>query len=98
MWKDMDFYLLLKTWVHIYVTSIVKNYTDAIKTALKRAIQNSPKATADLIGNKTVDKITSVLKESHSKKSSKGLHSKNNLDKANNEYQYQMNNGSQKKD
>ena len=37
--------------------------TDAIKTASKRAIQKTAEATGDLIGNKTADKITSVLKK-----------------------------------
>ena len=32
--------------------------TDAIKTASKRAIQKTTKATGDLIGNKIADKIT----------------------------------------
>ena len=34
--------------------------TDAVKTASKRAIQKTAKATADLIGNEIADKITSV--------------------------------------
>ena len=38
--------------------------TDAIKTASKRAIQKTAQATGDLIGNKIVDKITSVSKKS----------------------------------
>ena len=38
--------------------------TDAIKTASKRAIQKTAKATDDLIGNKIADKITSVSKTS----------------------------------
>ena len=47
-----------------------KNFsTDAIKTASKRAIQQTAEATGDLIGNKTADKITSV-----SKKCTKELH------------------------
>ena len=37
---------------------------DAIKTASKRAIQKTAQATGDLIGNKIVDKITSVSKKS----------------------------------
>ena len=41
-----------------------KPATDAIKTASKRAIQKPAEATADLVGNKIVDKITSVSKES----------------------------------
>ena len=38
--------------------------TDAIKTASKRAIQKTAQATGYLIGNKIVDKITSVSKKS----------------------------------
>ena len=49
--------------------SAKKSTTDAIKTASKRAIQKTAKATGDLIGNKTADKITIV-----SKKKSKELH------------------------
>ena len=48
---------------------------DSIKTTSKRAIQKTVEVTGDLIGNKTVDKITSVLKKS----------SQNDLDKAKNE-------------
>ena len=50
--------------------SAKKSTADAIKTASKRAIQKTAEATGDLIGNKIVDKITSVSK----KKSDKGLH------------------------
>ena len=39
---------------------------DAIKTASKRAIQITVEATGALIGNKIVDKITSVSAELHS--------------------------------
>ena len=46
-----------------------KSKTDAIKTASKRAIQKTAKATGDLIGNKTADKITSISE------SPKGFHS-----------------------
>ena len=45
-----------------------KSTADTIKTASKRAIEKTAEATADLIGNKTADKITSI-----SKKSSKEL-------------------------
>ena len=48
--------------------SAKKYTTDAIKTASKRAIQETAEATGDLIGNKIADKITSV-----SKKPTKGL-------------------------
>ena len=51
--------------------STKKSTTDAIKTASKRAIQNTTEATGDLIGNKIADKITSVSK----KKPAKELHS-----------------------
>ena len=37
-----------------------KQTTDAIKIASKRAIQKTAEATADLIGNKIADKITSI--------------------------------------
>ena len=46
--------------------------TKKSKTDAKIAIQKTAEATGDLIGNKIVDKITSV-----SKKSSKELHSQN---------------------
>ena len=36
--------------------------TDALKTASKRAIQNTAEETGDLIGNKIADKITKVSK------------------------------------
>ena len=41
-----------------------KSTTNAIKTALKRAIQKKAEATGDLIGNKIADEITSVSKRS----------------------------------
>ena len=44
------------------VDTAKKSATDAIKTASKRAIQKTAEATGDLIGNKIVDKITSVSK------------------------------------
>ena len=44
--------------------STKKSTTDAIKTASKRAIQKTAETIGDLIGNKTVDKITSFLKKS----------------------------------
>ena len=41
-----------------------KNFTtDAIKPTSKRAIKKAAEATADLIGNKIADKITSVSKK-----------------------------------
>ena len=41
-----------------------KSTTDAVKTASKRAIQKTAKATGDLIGNKNADKITNVSRKS----------------------------------
>ena len=41
-----------------------KSTTEAIKTASKRAVQKIAEATADLIGNKIADKITSISKKS----------------------------------
>ena len=40
--------------------SAKKSTTDAIKTALKKAIQKTTEATGDLIVNKIADKTTSV--------------------------------------
>ena len=42
--------------------SAKKSTTDAIKTASKRAIQETAETTGGLIGNKFADKITSVSK------------------------------------
>ena len=56
------------------LNSAKKSTTDAIKIASKRAVQKTAEAAGDLIGNKTADKITSASK------SSKKLHSHNNLD------------------
>ena len=53
-----------------FLIVLKKFTTDAIKTASKRAIQKTAEATGDLIGNKIVDKLTSVSK----KKSTKELH------------------------
>ena len=44
--------------------SAKKSTTDAIKTASKRAIQETAQATVGLIGNKIADKITNVSKKS----------------------------------
>ena len=56
-----------------------KSTADAIRAPSKRVIQKKSEATVDLIGNKVADKIRAA-----SKRSSKELHWKNNLDKANN--------------
>ena len=45
------------------VDTAKKSVTDGIKTASKRAIQKTAEATGDLVGNKIVDKITSVSKK-----------------------------------
>ena len=42
---------------------IKKSTTHAIKTASKRAIQNTAEAKGDLIGNKIADKITTISKK-----------------------------------
>ena len=55
--------------------SFKKSATDAIKTALKRAIPKTAEATGDLIRNKITDKITSVSKKSSRELDSKELHS-----------------------
>ena len=47
--------------------SIKRSTTDATKTASKGAIQKTPEATWDLIGNKIADKITSVSKKKSAK-------------------------------
>ena len=44
------------------IDSAKKSTTDALKTASKRTIQKTAKATGDLIGNKIADTITSVSK------------------------------------
>ena len=60
--------------------SVKKSTTDAIKTASKRAIQKTAEATSDLIGNKTVVKITSISKSPNGL-NSKELHSKTDENK-----------------
>ena len=52
-----------KKLVHTAKTSAI----DAIKTASKRAIQETAEATGDLVGNKIADKITSVSEKSTKK-------------------------------
>ena len=56
-----------------FLIALKKCATDAIKTASKRVNQKIAEATGDLIGNKIVDKITSVSK----KKSTEELHNNN---------------------
>ena len=50
-----------------FLIVLKKSATDAIKTASKRAIQKTAEATDDLIGNKIVDKITSLSKKKPAK-------------------------------
>ena len=42
--------------------SAKKSTTDAIKTSSKRAVQKTPEATGDLIGNKIADKLIKASK------------------------------------
>ena len=62
---------LSNTYGQKLLDSTKKYTTDAIKTASKRAIQKTEKATGDLIGNEIADRITSNSK----KKSNKYLQS-----------------------
>ena len=57
--------------------SAKKSTTDAIKIALKRAIQKT--ATGDLIGNKITDKMTSVSKKPATELHSKELHNNDEI-------------------
>ena len=61
--------------------SAKKSTTDAIKTASKRAMQETAEATSELIGNKTADKITSFSKI----KSNNNNNNNNNSNNNNNE-------------
>ena len=54
--------------------SAKKSTTDVIKTASKRAIQKPAEASADLIGIKIADKITSVSKKSEKKLPNDKIH------------------------
>ena len=79
---------MLKIWVKVYVISnkygqnildsAKKSTPDAIKTASKRAIQKTAKATGTLIGNKIAYKITSVSTELFSKKKYNNNNNNNN--------------------
>ena len=50
------------------IDTATKTGTDAAKTASTRVVQKTAKATGDLIGNKMVDKITSLGKTKSKKK------------------------------
>ena len=56
---------LSNTYGQKFLDSAERSTTDAIKTVSERATQKMAEATGDLIGNKIVDKITSVLKKSN---------------------------------
>ena len=60
--KDMDKSVSNKYGQKL-LDSAKKSTADAIKIVTKRAIQKTAEATGDLIGNKTADKITSLLKK-----------------------------------
>ena len=49
-----------------------KTGIDSAKTASKRVVQKTAKATGDLVGNKIADKITSLDKQKVKKKKVKG--------------------------
>ena len=55
IWKDLS-----NEYSQKRLDSAKKSTTDAIKTASKRAIQKTAKATGELIGNKIADKITNA--------------------------------------
>ena len=65
--KGYGFLSLAKNLSNAYSQKLIdtakKCTTDALKTATKRAIQKTAKATSDLIGNEIADKITSILKK-----------------------------------
>ena len=58
-----------KSWSNEYSQKLLnsnkRSTTDAIKTVSKRENQKTAEKTGDLIGNKIVDKITSVSKITH---------------------------------
>ena len=65
----------------ILVDSAKKSATDALKTASKRAIQETAEATGNLMTNKIANKITSISEKSAKESHSKEFHS----NEANNE-------------
>ena len=50
------------------MNTATKTGIDVAKTTSKRIVQKTPEATGDLIGNKTVDKITSIGKPKEKEK------------------------------
>ena len=77
MWKEYGLLSFAKIIGKILSSSFVqrlfhiakKSATDAIKTNPKIVIEKTTEATADLIGNKSADKITSISKKFSSKHS-----------------------------
>ena len=71
----MDFYLLLKTWVHMQLKLLSNKYgqklvdtakksaADALKIVGKRAIQKTAETSGDLVVNFIADEITSISKK-----------------------------------
>ena len=55
IWKDLS-----NEYSQKRLDSAKKSTTDAIKTASKRAIQKTAKATGESIGNKIADRITNA--------------------------------------
>ena len=53
------------------MNTVTKTGIDAAKTASKRVVQKTAKATGDLIGNKIADKTTSVGKSKEKEKTNK---------------------------
>ena len=54
---------LSNKYIQKLIDSLKKSTTNVTKIASKRAVQKTVKATSDLLGNKTADKITSVSKK-----------------------------------
>ena len=65
-----------------------KSITDAIKTASKRAIQETTETAGDLIANKIADKITSVSTKLHSKKPSNNNNNNEDVELTNHKKRY----------
>ena len=53
------------------MNTAAKTRIDAAETASKRVVQKTAEATGDLIGNKIVDKITSIGKSKEKEKTEK---------------------------
>ena len=70
--KDEGFLSFAKKFGNKYGKKLIDTTTktgiDAAKTASKRVVQKTSKATGDLIGNKTADKITSIGKRKEKEK------------------------------